>query len=411
MPDELALENDADGIAAEPDADAAADAAPRLLAARPKGEPFLNKYFKATIKGKYSDLHLKAEFPPAVRVKGIAGGRSKGAIRPLSGGSLSHEQLLNGLYELISEKQKLLFEQKGAIDFAHDVGPPGNADRFRVNAFMQRGKLSFAARRVTREIRRFDQLYLPETIAKICDFREGIVLLAGVTGSGKSTTIAAMIDWINERESIHIITVEDPIEYLFTDKKSRINQREVGIDVGNFHDALKYLMREDPDVVLVGEMRDLETFAAAVHAAETGHLVFGTIHASSSAQTISRILDLFPEGERRAMRQALEFNLKSVICQKLLRSINPITPVVPAIEIMITNPSIRKLIREERDNELLSVIRASRDAGMIDFTEHLRQLVESGFIDHATAYEAAPNPEELKMAMKGIRASTAAILG
>ncbi len=373
-------------------------------------EPFLNKYFKAVIKMKVSDLHLKADCAPAVRVKGQAGGRSKGALRILTGGPLTHEQIYRGVMEVLNDKQRQLFEEKGAIDFAYDVGPPGNADRFRVNAFLQRGKLSLAARRVTREIRRFDQLYLPESLAKICEYREGIVLLAGVTGSGKSTTIAAMIDYINEREAVHIITIEDPIEYLFTDRKARINQREVGIDVPNFHDALKYLMREDPDVVLVGEMRDLETFSAAVHAAETGHLVFGTIHASSAAQTISRILDLFPAHERRAMRQALEFNLKAVICQKLIRSVHPDTPVVPVVEIMMTNSSIRKLIREERDNEIINVIRASYAEGMLDFTEHLRQLVDKGFIDHETAYEAAPNRDELKMALKGIRTPVAAIL-
>lgn len=376
-----------------------------------KREPALNKYFKACIKGKFSDLHLKADYPACVRVKGIAGGRSKGALRPLQGGALQHEFIYNGILELLKPKHRALFEEKGAIDFAHDVGVAGDADRFRVNAFMQRGKVAVAARRVTREIRRFDELFLPETMAEITQFREGVVLLAGVTGSGKSTTIAAMLDYINERESIHIVTIEDPIEYLFTDKKARINQREIGIDVNTFHDGLKYLMRQDPDVVLVGEMRDLETFAAAIHAAETGHLVFGTIHASSSAQTISRILDLFPESERRAMRQALEFNLKAVICQKLLRSISPKTPVVPTVEIMITNPSIRKLIREERDNELINVIRANKDAGMVDFTEHLRQLVETGMIDHETAYEAAPNADELKMTLKGIRTNTAAILG
>ncbi|MFN0136186.1 MAG: type IV pilus twitching motility protein PilT [Phycisphaerae bacterium] len=374
-------------------------------------EPRLNKYFNACIKGKFSDLHLKADFPAAVRVKGVSGGRSKGALRPLTGGPLPNDLIREGVIELLNPKQAALFEEKGAIDFAYDVGEPGNADRFRVNAFLQRGKMALAARRVTREIRRFDQLFLPPTISEICEFREGIVLLAGVTGSGKSTTIAAMIDWINERDSVHIVTVEDPIEYLFTDKKARINQREIGIDVPTFHDALKYLMREDPDIVLVGEMRDLETFAAAVHAAETGHLVFGTIHASSSSQTISRILDLFPESERRAMRQALEFNLKSVICQKLIKSISPKTPVVPCIEIMISNPSVRKLIREERDNELPAVIRANRAAGMIDFTEHLRELVDTGMIDHETAYEAAPNPDELKMALKGIRTPSAAILG
>ncbi len=389
-------------------ADAVAVEAP-IEPSQPK-EPFLNRYFKAVIKMKVSDLHLKADCPPAVRVKGMSGGRSKGAIRPLTGGALTHEQILNGVLEVLNEKQTKLFEEKGAIDFAYDVGPPGDADRFRVNAFMQRGKLSLAARRVTREIKRFDQLYLPESLSKVCEFREGVVLLAGVTGSGKSTTIAAMLDYINEREAVHIVTIEDPIEYLFTDKKARINQREVGIDVPNFHDALKYLMREDPDIVLVGEMRDLETFAAAVHAAETGHLVFGTIHASSAAQTISRILDLFPSHERRAMRQALEFNLKSVICQKLIRSVHPSTPIVPTIEVMITNGSIRKLIREERDNEIINVIRANYADGMIDFTEHLRQLVDSGYIDHETAYEAAPNPDELKMALKGIRSSSASIL-
>lgn len=401
MADNVAIDLGTDGPIGEP-------VAPEPVTAR---EPVLNKYFKATIKGKFSDLHLKADYPAYVRVKGVSGGRSKGALRPMTGGSLSHEFIYNGILELLRPKHRALLEDKGAIDFAHDVGVAGDADRFRVNAFMQRGKIAVAARRVTREIRRFDQLYLPPVMAEITQFREGVVLLAGVTGSGKSTTIAAMLDYINERENVHIVTIEDPIEYLFTDKKARINQREIGIDVNSFHDGLKYLMRQDPDIVLVGEMRDLETFAAAIHAAETGHLVFGTIHASSSAQTISRILDLFPESERRAMRQALEFNLKTVICQKLIRSINPKTPVVPTIEIMITNPSIRKLIREERDNELTAVIRANKDAGMVDFTEHLRQLVHDGWIDHETAYEAAPNPDELKMALKGIRTPSAAILG
>jgi twitching motility protein PilT len=370
---------------------------------RPKDhEPSLNKYFKACIKMKVSDLHLKADKPPVVR--------SKGDLRLLTGGPLSDEQIRTGILELLNDDQKLLFKKMGAVDFAHDVGPKGDADRFRVNAFLQRGKLSVAARRVSRNILTFDQLYLPASMVKITEYHQGMVLLAGITGSGKSTTIAAMIDYINGRDPVHIVTIEDPIEYLFTDKKALINQREVGIDVPDFHAALKYLMREDPDVVLVGEMRDIETFAAAVHAAETGHLVFGTIHASSSAQTISRILDLFPEGERRAMRQALEFNLKAVICQKLIPCVKEGVPLVPTVEVMTTNGSVRKLIREERDNELISVIRASYQDGMVDFTEHLRQLVETGFIDHATAYENAPNPDELKMALKGIRTSSSVIL-
>ena len=368
-----------------------------------KKEPILNKYFKVVIKMKVSDLHLKADRPAYIRMKGD--------LRPLTGGPLSDEFIRRGIFELLNEDQKKLYKEMGAVDFAHDVGPPGDADRFRVNAFEQRGKMSVAARRVDRSNFKFEDLHLPPVMAEIAEFNQGMVLLAGITGSGKSTTIASMINYINARWPVHIVTIEDPIEYLFTDDKALINQREIGIDVRDFHSALKYLMREDPDVVLIGEMRDVDTFSAAVHAAETGHLVFGTIHASSSAQTISRILDLFPENERRAIRQALEFNLQSIICQKLIPSVKEGVPLVPTVEIMIVNASIRKLIREERDNEILNVIRASYAAGMVDFTENLRLLVETGYIDHETAYASAPNADELRMALKGIKQATTGILG
>jgi len=366
-------------------------------------EPALNKFFKTTIKMKVSDLHLKAGLPPRVRVKGD--------LRNLAADPLTAEQIREGIFELLSPKQRAMYEERGAVDFAYDVGPPGDADRFRVNAFQQRGRMSVAARRVSRDIRNFEELHLPASMAKIAELNQGMVLLAGITGSGKSTTIAAMVDYINRRQPVHIVTIEDPIEYLFTDHKATINQREIGIDVQDFHAALKYLMREDPDVVLIGEMRDQETFSAALHAAETGHLVFGTIHASTSAQTISRLLDLFPEGSRRLVRQTLEFNLQAIICQKLIPCVKEGVPLVPTVEIMISNPAIRKLIREERDNEIIDVIRASYDDGMVDFTENLRRLVEEGYIDHPTAYQAAPNPNELQMALKGIRAKTAGILG
>ncbi len=368
-----------------------------------KKRPALYKYFKTVIALQVSDLHLKAGAPPHVR--------QKGDLRPMQGGPLTGQQIKDGIFELLSEKQKQIYEERGAIDFAYDVGPQGDADRFRVNAFQQRGQMSVAARRVSRDIKNFAELYLPPSIEKTTNYYQGMVLLAGITGSGKSTTIAAMIDHIAKRDPVHIVTIEDPIEYLFTDHKALINQREIGIDVHDFHDALKYLMREDPDVVLIGEMRDIDTFSAGVHAAETGHLCFGTIHASSASQTISRLLDLFPAEGRRQVRQALEFNLKAIICQMLLPSIKEGVPVCPAVEILYTNASVRKLIREERDNEIIDVIRASYDDGMIDFTGHLHQLVETGFIDHATAYEAAPNPDELRMVLKGIKSSSAGILG
>ncbi|HZY86741.1 MAG TPA: type IV pilus twitching motility protein PilT, partial [Gemmataceae bacterium] len=239
---------------------------------------------------------------------------------------------------------------------------------------------------------------------------QGLIILAGVTGSGKSTTIASMLDYINEREPLHILTIEDPIEFTFTDKKSVINQREIGLDVINWSKGLKDAVREDPDIILVGELRDRDTFEAGINAAETGHLVFGTIHASTAPSTIGRILDLFPPEMHHAIRQALAFNLKAIVAQKLLKSIKPGVQRVPTNEIMIVNPTIRDLIMKSEDKKLPDAIRIGFLEGMVDFTENLRQLVERGDIDKATALEVAPNPEQLKMALKGIKVSAPGIL-
>ena len=219
-----------------------------------------------------------------------------------------------------------------------------------------------------------------------------------------------MLDYMNGREALHILTIEDPIEFVFADKMSVINQREVYLDVVDWHTALKHAVREDPDVILVGEMRDQETFEAGIHAAETGHVVFGTIHASTAASTISRILDLFPPTMHHAVRQSLAFNLKAVVAQKLLPSIRPGTSRLPTNEIMIVNPTIRKLILDKRDESLLDAIRIGFLEGMVDFTENLRQLVERGDVDKATALEFAPNPDQLKMAFKGIKVAAPGIL-
>jgi twitching motility protein PilT len=301
-----------------------------------------------------------------------------------------------------------LLEEAGGADFAHRIGK--GEGRFRVNLFKQRGHLGLVARRVNTKIPTFEQLHLPPVIEKLCRYDQGMVILAGVTGSGKSTTLAAMLDYVNQREQVHILTIEDPIEYLFTSKRAVINQREVGIDVRDWSIALKHAVRQDPDVILVGVMRDRETFEAGLDAAETGHLVFCTIHASSAPSTIGRILDLFPADMHPAMRQSLAFNLKAIICQKLLPSIRPGVQRVPANEIMIVNPTIRELLIKADDKKLPDAIRIGFIEGMIDFNEHLRQLVARGDVDEAAAVEVAPNPDALKMALKGIKVSQPGIL-
>jgi twitching motility protein PilT len=268
-----------------------------------------------------------------------------------------------------------------------------------------------AARRVNSVVPPFESLHLPQLILeKISDDSQGLVLVVGPTGCGKSTTIAAMVDYINRNRACHIITIEDPIEYIFKDARAIVSQREIGVDVENYDMALKYMMREDPDVVLIGEMRDSETVTAGMRAAETGHLVFGTLHSANASQTIQRMLDLFPQTERNLVRQTLSLTLKAVISQLLLPSVNKDIDRVPAVEILLASPSIRKLISEGRENDLPSVIRASEREGMVDFTTSLCELVKNGQIDPKDAYHFAPNVEELKMALKGIKTSTSGIL-
>jgi twitching motility protein PilT len=256
----------------------------------------------------------------------------------------------------------------------------------------------------------FAGLYLPPIMEDLCKFDQGMVLLAGVTGSGKSTTIASMLNWINANYRKHILTLEDPIEFVFTEDKCLINQREIGMDVKDFEIGMKHAVREDPDVMLVGEMRDRETFMTAIHAAETGHLVFGTIHASSAPSTISRILDLFPREMHTALRSAIAFNMKGIVAQKLLPSIKEGVGRVPTIEVMTFNAMVRKLILEERDDKLSDLIKMSSKDGMQDFTMSLKDLVERDLIDRQVALEVAPNVEALKMALKGIEVKSAGIL-
>ncbi len=375
-------------------------AEPPRVPAEMRREPEVNKLFRMVMKHEGSDLHLKVGLPPMMRLKGI--------IRRMEMKPLTQEDMERLLYPALTPPQKQTLETTGGIDFAYIIGQ--DECRFRVNLFKQRGRLSLVARRVSAKIPTFENLHLPPSIEKLCHYDQGLIILAGVTGSGKSTTIASMLDYINEREYLHILTIEDPIEYTFVDKKSVVNQREVYLDVKDWQMALKHAVREDPDIILVGEMRDRDTFEAGINAAETGHLVFGTIHASSAPSTIGRILDLFPADMHPAMRQALAFNLKAVVAQKLLPSILPGVQRVPTNEIMMVNPTIRELIIKAEDKKLPDAIRIGFLEGMLDFTESLLRLVNTNLIDRATALEVAPNPEQLKMAFKGIKVATPGIL-
>lgn len=374
-----------------------------LKAAQPPAgtkEPEVNKLFRLVMKLQASDIHLKVGQPPMMRLKGD--------IRRMDMRALTQEDMERLLLPGLQPKQRKILDEEGGVDFSYVVG--ADECRFRVSLFRQRGRLSLVARRVNTSIPNFAALGLPPAIEKLCNYAEGLVILAGVTGSGKSTTIASMLDYVNQREPLHILTCEDPIEFVFEDKLSYINQREIGLDCKDWHKALKDAVRQDPDVILVGELRDIETFEAAVHAAETGHLVFGTIHASSAGTTINRILDLFPPEKHGAIRQALANNLKAIVAQKLIKSIKPGTSRLPTNEIMIVNPTVRKLIAEGQDSKFLDAIRLGYLEGMVDFNENLRQLVERGDVDKAVALEFSPNPDQLKMLLKGIKVAAPGIL-
>jgi len=362
-------------------------------------EPGLNKFFRAAIKNQANDLHLKVGQPPKLRLYG--------ELKNLKGELMTQQRIEELVFEILSPAQKEFFLKNGTVDFAYEIG---EEDRFRINVFRQRGMISLAARRVSAYVPAFEELHLPGILEKIADGNQGFVLVVGPTGCGKTTTIASMIDHINSTRSCHIVTVEDPIEYLFKDKKAIVSQREVGIDTQDFEQALTYLMRQDPDIVFIGEMRDARTVTAGMRAAETGHLVFGTMHSANASQAVHRLLDLFPPNERDLTRQTLSLTVKAIISQMLLPCLKEGIDRIPAVEILLANPSVRKLISEGRETDLPSVIRACQEEGMLDLTDNLCNLVKNGSIDPKEAYKYAPSAEELKMALKGIRTTAEGIL-
>jgi twitching motility protein PilT len=352
----------------------------------------LKKYFEAALRYGASDLHLRGGLVPMLRVRGD--------LKHLDTDPLDSDQFSQWIKDTISEGQWAEYLRIGALDLAFELD---DENRFRVNIFRTRNRSAIAARVITADIKDFAGLHLPPVLGNIAEIHQGLILLCGITGSGKSTTIASMLQHINQQRACHIITIEDPIEYIFKDDKALINQREIGIDVPDFSLALRAMVREDPDVVLIGELRDKVTFEAALQATETGHLVFGTIHASSSAGAFPRIYDLFPPEERPGVRTKLAFNMQAFMYQKLLPTLRDDIPRVPAIEVLLQSPAARKYIMDGKEHDLPEVIKAERTAGMQTLNDSLVDLVEREFIHPKVAQSATPNPQEVKMRLRGIK--------
>jgi twitching motility protein PilT len=332
-----------------------------------------------------SDVHLTPGYPPAIRVRGKIVGLDEY-------GPLSPQQTRDTVYSLLNDDQRKRFESRKQLDLAYAV--PGVA-RFRVNCFFQRGAISAAFRRIPHEIPKLDELGLPRILEELTRKPRGLVLVTGPTGSGKSTSLAAMLDIINSERDEHILTIEDPIEFLHNHKRCIVNQREIGADAEDFAVALKAALREDPDVILVGEMRDLETMSTALTAAETGHLVFATLHTQSTSQTVDRIIDIFPAQQQAQVRMQLSIGLQGIITQQLLPTVDGAGRVV-ACEVLIPTPAIRNLIREGKTHQIYSAIQTSGSIGMQTMDAHLAQLVRMGRVSRQLAEQRAAVPEELK---------------
>ena len=335
-----------------------------------------------------SDLHLTVGAPPILRVRGD--------LTPVPAAEiLGPEQVEQLIFELVSDEQKDLLLTQKEIDFSFAFGEEA---RFRVNAFHQRGYLAASLRRIPLKIPSLEELNLPSILGEFCNLPQGFILITGPTGHGKSTTIAAMIQRINETRPVHIVTIEDPIEYIFPHEKSLVDQREMHMDTFSWEVALRSALREDPNVVMIGEMRDYETIASAITIAETGHLVFATLHTNSASQTVDRVIDAFPETQQQQVRVQLASILEGVIAQRLVPSVQG--ALVPAVEIMLPSPAVRSIIREGKTHQLDNVIATSFDQGMVSLERALAQLVNDGKLDPQVAKLHAIHPEEVTRLIK-----------
>ncbi|MFA5394034.1 MAG: PilT/PilU family type 4a pilus ATPase [Candidatus Ratteibacteria bacterium] len=350
----------------------------------------LTEIVRLCVEKNATDLHLKVGQPPVLRINNALVFTELPSITP--------RDLKIFLDEIsLPEQQNRLASDK-ELDFGHTFP---NLGRFRINVYFQRGEIGIAMRLVRTKIPEFKDLGLPPVLAEISRFDSGLILVAGPTSSGKSTTIASIVEYINQNQQVHIMTVEDPVEYIYTDKKSIINQREVGIDTSSFHNALKYVMREDPDIIVIGEMRDPETFEAALSASETGHLVLSTVHAMDTISIFTRILDFFPSQLHEQVRKQLAYHVKATVCQKLLPRADQ-NGLLPAVEVMISTPTITKLIQDDQILKIPAGMRAQKDLGMQTFNDALIELIKEKKVTRETALAVSPNPDALQMNLKGI---------
>ncbi len=344
-----------------------------------------------------SDLHLKTGTPPVYRV---AGRLRRSDVEPFS---TNVDEILELMRPIIPTAKFEQYEQRGALDCAYYL-PDG--DRFRINALRAGGLMHAAIRRVKGEIPSFQELHLPQIYHKIAnESHDGLVLVVGVTGCGKSSTMAAMIDHINATQYVNIISIEDPIEFAFKAKHAIVSQREIGLDLPSFAEGLRSAVRQDPDVIFVGELRDKETVLAALQAAETGHLVFGTLHTADTMQSVTRMLEFFPQDQHDFVRSSLSNSLRAVLAQRLLPAVDEKVSRVPATEVLLVDAVVRDKIREGEDEDIPEVVASSSQSGMRSFTHSLVELVQQDMIYTDTAVEYAPNREALMSQLRGIKTS------